>query len=393
MRAALLVLVVGCSFQSQGALDSGGPLDAPKLVDGKLLVDAPHSLDAPAIDALVPPAGWWDVHWLRRHEIELDNTAITSELDRFPVLVVLTPTTFDYSTASAVGSDLRFVSNDGSNTVFDYDIDTFTPGGTSVLWVLVPKILATPAAHTTFWLYSDNPTASASESPAMVWSDYVSVQHLIDGTDSTTHGHDSIPAAANAMAPSSVAGLLGSGMSFNGTNQALSLAKPNDFNLPSMTVGMWIKTAPFTQTFQCLVCKGDGVWRLQRQGTGRIVDFGTTDTGPNDVDGTTTVDDNNWHYVVGTFDAGAGPKKIVYTDGNLEGSNQPGQMATNATAVEIGNNSQQGNRYYAGIADEFRVTAQVRSSVWIKTEYTMSAGAAGVNGVTAIVTVHAEQPI
>jgi hypothetical protein len=220
------------------------------------------------------------------------------------------------------------------------------------------------------------------------------VHHLADGTDSTQNGHTGSTPNGDA-APTAATGVIGAAQSFNGTSQAMQLATPNDFNFTSFTIGVWIDANPFTTIYQCFVCKGDSEWRLQRNNNNRSAEVGTTDTGNNNVDGNSNVDDNHWHFVAATFDAGNNFKKILYVDGAEQGSDNAGALATNTFAAVIGENQETTNpphRYFSGLIDEVRTTTKVRAAAWIATEYAMIAGAAGITN-TPIVIVHAVQSL
>ena len=106
-------MATACSFRP-----TEQPLrDAATGADGD---DAVNPRDSP--DGLVIPDGWWNPAWTKRSEIEIDNTNVSAELDDFPVLVTLTPATFDYG--SSTGTDVRFVAADNTTTLA-YDVDTF----------------------------------------------------------------------------------------------------------------------------------------------------------------------------------------------------------------------------------------------------------------------------
>lgn len=342
---------------------------------------------------MVIPDGWWNSAWTKRSEVEIDNTNISAELDHFPVLVTLTPTTFDY--ASSTGTDIRFVAADNT-TLLAYDVDTFAAGSTSQIWVSVPVIAASPSTHTTFWIYYGNPSAVGATDPQMVWSEFVSVHHLSDDSDATQNKHTGT-APSGDTPTTATAGLLGAAQSFNGTSQAMGLATPTDFDFKSFTIGVWINSNPFSANYQCFFCKGDSEWRLQRADANPQAEFGTTDTGANNVDGTSTVDDNHWHFIAATFDANNNYKKILYVDGAIQGSDNAGALATNAYAPVIGENQESttpAHRYFSGTIDEVRTTAMVRNANWIATEYAMIAGATAINpSISAIVTLHPVQSL
>jgi biopolymer transport protein ExbB len=379
-----IVVATACSFRPSDA----PPRDATTTIDTDGPANAP---DSP--DGVVVPPGWWNPAWTKRSEVEIDNTNVSAELDNFPVLVTLTPAAFDY--ASSTGADVRFVAADNT-TMLAYDVDTFASGSTSQIWVSVPAIAAAPSAHTTFWIYYGNPGATDASDPKTVWSEFVSVHHLLDGNDATQNNHTGTVPSGDTPT-TATAGLVGAAQSFNGTSQAMGLATPTDFDFKSFTIGLWINSNAFTADYQCFFCKGDSEWRLQRADANPQAEFGTTDTGQNNVDGTSTVDDNHWHFIVATFDANNDFKKILYVDGALQGSDNAAALAMNTYAAVIGENQEAttpAHRYFSGTIDEVRTTATVRNANWIATEYAMIAGATAINAaVSAIVTLHPVQSL
>jgi hypothetical protein len=82
-------------------------------------------------------ANWWNSSWLNRKVISFDNTASSSNLTDFPVLIALDSTKIDYSKTQNSGQDIRFV--DGDGTALSYEIEKWDESGTSLVWVKVPK--------------------------------------------------------------------------------------------------------------------------------------------------------------------------------------------------------------------------------------------------------------
>ena len=129
------------------------------------------------------------------------QTALGSEtLTGFPVLVRLSTAIsgFSYEDISSDGSDIAFGTDDGNTiTPYPFEIDTWNPSGTSLVWVRVPSL----AAASSFNLYYGN-GASVANTSSDVWSDYALVWHLnetenggiaadsgsynMDGTNNTT---------------------------------------------------------------------------------------------------------------------------------------------------------------------------------------------------------------
>ena len=110
---------------------------------------------------------WWDINWLRRRQLTLDNASSAQALVDFPVLVRLDPSRIDYAAMAPDGSDLRFVDADHS-TLLDHEIEAWNPGGESIVWVRVPQIDAA-SANDFVWMYYGSPAAADLQNPAGVW--------------------------------------------------------------------------------------------------------------------------------------------------------------------------------------------------------------------------------
>ncbi len=157
----------------------------------------------------------------------------------------------------------------------------------------------------------------------------------------------------------------GHALDFDGTNDYVSLPYENDFDFTSaMTVAAWIKVDTFTTDWQAIVTKGDGSWRLQRFGSTNHIDFGTNGLSNGDLEGTTDVNDGNWHYIAGVFD---GSTKYLYVDGKLDASaSVTGTISTNNYPVEIGANSGAPGRNFDGLIDEVRIWNVARTQTELK---------------------------
>ena len=107
-------------------------------------------------------------------DITFSGYSGSETLADFPVLVRLSPTLngFDYSCCRADGSDIRFF--DASGNILSREIDTWNPGGESLVWVKVPSLSASTKI-TCLYGFAGAAPGSASE----VWSNgYAAVWHL-----------------------------------------------------------------------------------------------------------------------------------------------------------------------------------------------------------------------
>lgn len=371
-RTLALLFLVGCGFSAHGSTQA--PIDAAELppIDSMPLPDAP---DAPRTD-------WWNAAWGHRRPITIDTSKLSAGLTGypllgFPVLVKLTPQTIDYATVKTDGSDLRFVLPD-QTTVLPYEIDTFTPGGTSLFWVRLPSL--SPAAMQTLFVYHGNPSATQATSGANVFADsHVSVHHLgADYADVTGHAHAGTTTGAPAPITDSP---LGGARRFNGTADYVTLAGEPDYDFTTtLTVSTWIRVTTFDIVYQAIVTKGDTSWRIHRENATNHVGFGITNSGTNDnKEGTTNVDNNQWHHAAVVYD---GAKKLIYVDG-AQDVTEPFALTIdqNDQPVAIGRNSEStlgGQRFWHGDIDEVRISSLARAPAWLGAEYVTATSAAFV---------------
>lgn len=122
-------MVVGCGFVS--GLDGYDVVDvAPDA--SSVVPDATVRADGSDLDSGSPSTG---EYW---REITLSSDA-PQELKQHATLVVLPPT-FDYAHTKPNGDDLRFFTDRDRTSALPFFIETWSPGGTSFVWVLVPSI-------------------------------------------------------------------------------------------------------------------------------------------------------------------------------------------------------------------------------------------------------------
>ena len=264
-RTLALLFMVGCGFSAHGS--SQDPVDAP----------ANTPIDSTPGDPDAARTDWWNASWGHRRPITIDTSKLSAglmgyPLAGFPVLVKLTPQTISYAAVKPDGSDLRFVLPD-QTTVLPYDIDTFAPNGTSLVWVRIPALAATAAQ--TLFVYHDNPSATASASGADVFADsHVSVHHLgADYTDVTGHAHTGTPTGTPGVASGSP---LAGARRFDGSTNYVTLAGEASYDFTTqLTVSAWIRIAGFDVVYQAIVTKGDTAWRINRENATRHLGFGT----------------------------------------------------------------------------------------------------------------------
>jgi hypothetical protein len=150
---------------------------------------------------------------------------------------------------SANAGDLRFT-DAGGRRLIDYAVDDWDTNGTSHVWVRVPVLQNT---NTCVWAYWGNPLAAtppAGSTNGAFWSrDHLLVWHLGEAGLPYADSAGQFP-AATGNAPASTDGVVGRGVSFNGTNQYLSAGPVNLGDV--FTFSAWVKPDASSTNIQTL---------------------------------------------------------------------------------------------------------------------------------------------
>ncbi|WP_244930848.1 DUF2341 domain-containing protein [Nocardioides sp. W7] len=189
-RAVVAALTIG----QQEALEHGPKLTniERRLRELQGLVSADGSVVA-----------WADPAASTRQQVTVRNTTRTPFSD-VPVQVRLT------DTANVTSDQLAFFGADGAPLPFE--VETWQPGGTSVVWVKVPALAKQSA--TVLWAYFGG--GSATNDPAAVWSDgYSLVDHMTGQTTGGGQRPDSTGLATGTLR----GGALAASVSSRGTSE------------------------------------------------------------------------------------------------------------------------------------------------------------------------------
>lgn len=168
---------------------------------------------------------------------------------------------------------------------------------------------------------------------------------------------------ANVGTPTYTAGKFGNALTLNGTDQALSITDTASLKpTGAFTIGCWVKTGTTGTVkkifqsyslntnaagFQLNITTENAINTIIGKNTGTTsgVDF-------NSITGTTNVCDNQWHYVVLTFNNNFAQ---IYVDGKLEASNYavtPAYAATNYVRIGCANFTGTNADYMSGQIDD-----------------------------------------
>ncbi len=310
-----------------------------------------------------PYPGWR--HTGRLHILttpEGANLPAKESVENFPLLIRLTPASFDFDQAKANGEDLRF---SGQGKPLAYQIENWdAEQRTASIWVRIPRI--TGNAHQSIQLHWGKPAAKTESDGRAVFNQsngYLSVWHM-DASKSDATG----TLTANDTGTTSTTGMIGSARSFPGGK--------------GMNCGEALTVLPRGSSSH-----STSVWfRGQKTGT-RPVAWGNEKRNgkvtmlfaspphirmdcyfsSGDVRGKRKLAMSEWTHVVHTFEKGA---SSIYVNGVLDSVNNTthGLLDIQSPArLYIGGWY---NRYgFTGDIDEVRLSTVTRSAAWVRLQY------------------------
>ena len=310
----------------------------------------------------------------------------SSTLADFPVAVRLaagSPQGFAYSDManSSKGNELRFADSTGRS--FPYEIESWNPNGTSLIWVKVPSLTKT----TSFTMYYGG-TPKESVDSLWTWAaDYVGVWHMVEegGTvaDSSGNGLNAVPKGNDAANQAAEEGVFGkarrnaragynhfTGSAMMQVDDSIALDVGGDF-----TFSGWIKMTGFVGEEETrIVCRNKDYssatdWELALTDYSTLVgSVGSSSS----VSGTIPSAQNSWVHIVGVFN---GATLTAYANGAkaFEQTITPVQDTNNKMIFGAGD-PQRWQGHFVGLFDEFRLRDAVCSADWVKAEYDQAGG-------------------
>jgi hypothetical protein len=320
--------------------------------------------------------------------VTIVDPELTETLTDFQTLVQLAPGAIDYAAAKSNGDDLRFVA-DGQ--VLSHQVDAWNAGGTSILWLRLPKL--GPGA-TTLWLYYGNKDAAAPADADVkaVWpAPYTGVWHLSgDAKDSTPEGND----GAQMVGGSFVDGKLGKGLLLDGGKRdhiTLKAGIKLVAGAPGCTFSAWINPTKIEDSVNGMIIMTVGKWFNDNHNS--YTDFNINaagqmishvDPGPNMaasgyariLSDPGFVKTNEWTWVTYVIDLPAKQERF-FKDGKLVSTKPPpaGKAWAAAfidmvsTRVVIGAEEDVVSHFYTGTMDELRIEKGMRTAAWIAAQY------------------------
>ncbi len=378
--ALALAPLAGCSVETaalpfasgDAALDGASEAamtDARVDGDAAAMPDAPADTEA-ASDASGDadlPDDWWDPAFTRRQRLVFDNSAQSSPLRGFPVLVAMTDTRVDYDAMQASGEDLRFVDDDHA-TELPYEIERFVRGGRSFVWVYVTQIDA-ESTDDHIWLYYGNPAAGDAQRPAAVWANaYHAVYHL-EGSSfpDSTGGHGPLSAFGDSVP---LDGPIAGARHFDGVDDYLDTNCTHQ--LDSFTVTAWARAADVPQSTRISgplmreqnyqLTWDHTVDAFRGAASSKAPDWQSTSFG--------TLEASVWIHLGASYQGSA---LRAWVDGRMSSRNDAvsGAPETNSNPARIARHAWRPDAetpYFEGDVDEVRISTVARGAYWMNAQ-------------------------
>ncbi|UCD14084.1 MAG: DUF2341 domain-containing protein [Thermoplasmatales archaeon] len=342
---------------------------------------------------------WWNANWGNRKLITINSSQVVSDLINFPVLIYESSDSDLASDAQENGDDIAFIQYSDNTTQLNHEIALFNNStGQIAAWVNVTSLSS--SVDTKIWMYYNNSACSSQENVANTWdSDYEIIWHLQeDGNGTTDEYKDSSSNACNGTGgkdddsgglgdatetPDRVNGKFGYAQDFNVDGATGDRISSQDLSSAwsAVTGSVWIYGN---------AAGDDRLWGKSWGGglTDNTILMRCTGTGANtlgcrfrtDTSNTNgyqpaSMENNQWIYVVLTWDGSDDDTVRIYKNGVLQGSGLTVSGSTLYgsppheffTLGNVGDGAE--NRCFDGYIQEARMSSIRRNISWINTEY------------------------
>jgi tetratricopeptide (TPR) repeat protein len=161
-------------------------------------------------------------------------------------------------------------------------------------------------------------------------------------------------------------GKIGGAVDLDGHDSFVRIADKSAFDFAgAVSVSCWVQIRTVPVGWMAIVTKGDNSWRLSTSNQEEKFHFSVNDWDRAAINGATTVNPGEWHYVAGVYDGSA---MSLYVDGKLDATHPWTEgIGRNNFDLLIGENAEKKGRCFDGLIDDVRVYNYALSESEIKT--------------------------
>ena len=311
--------------------------------------------------------------------ITFDHTRVAggSDLHNFPVLINLT--TQGYLETYPAGhirnsSGYDIIFTDENYNQLDHQIEYYNgTNGDLIAWVRIPTL--SMSTNTVIRMLYGNLQISIDQSVPTVWdSHYRGVWHLNDNNlyDFTSYGK----AATPFNSPTYSQGTISNALGMNGTNQYAQVINAPNINFAgNVTISAWVRmtTRDRDQKIAGNQNNSSGGFKFGIF-TNNKVEFEIRNSANNaslnrDVTGGTVLNTGTWYYLAGISSDVLDSIKTFVNGIPERPFKKTGELGIASNDLTIGKEPFLSNYYFSGRFDELRISDEVRSDGWLRTEY------------------------
>jgi hypothetical protein len=301
---------------------------------------------------------------------------------KFPALVRLNQTNFDFTLVNKAGSPLGFQKSDGS--ALPYEIERWdSTNRQAAIWVLVDTVYGNDSSRS--FAMNWNPTLPSPQNGAAVFdtaNGFQAVWHFNEATDAVAQDAtiNSYNGTTPAGAPVDTIGVIGHAKVFDGQTSYFAIPGTSNgkLNFPlngPTTVSAWVSINALDGNFHCIVSKSDHQYGLQIRSSNDL-EFMEFDNAQGWLGVLAPVAVQSWKYVVGVRN---GTNEYLYIDGVLadgtitvnqaNGRDVSSDVAVGRLSGPAGGGGGTSSRFFSGKIDEVNMASVARNSDWIKLSF------------------------
>ena len=272
---------------------------------------------------------------------------------------------FDYSTFAdqTAAGDLRFF--DSSLRELPYELEKWDVASESIAWVKLNDI-GPEEIVTAYWGNDSDKVPPAYRTDGSAWTNFEGVWHLSQASPDpvVASGTGDRNGSRDGGVTSGDNSAIGLGYLFDGLDDSITITGYSGILGSSpRTISAWIKTSGSTGDIAGWGGSGNHWQFAIASGTLQLA------AGSGIVNGTATVNDDNWHHLAVTFPTGStdSNQSILYFDGKQEpaGNSATGTVSTASDGDVIFGYGVQAPSRFNGRMDEIRISDVGRGSRWI----------------------------